>query len=139
MAQRSAGRLARNAAAPSIAATPSTSSISASSTVCASAWELMPDSASRLMVSMPRTPWMVGRKASTSSPCRSAQVVQAPSAAAIELTIVPSRSNSKAAKLWPSRVRWLMAGPLLQSAPAFNPAARGVRHGRRCLSPHAPR
>jgi hypothetical protein len=48
------------------------------------------------MVSMARTPWMVGRNVATSTPWLRAQRVQIRSAAAMELSSVPSMSNRKA-------------------------------------------
>jgi hypothetical protein len=48
------------------------------------------------MVSMARTPWMVGMKTAASSPWRSAQRVQTRSAARVEVIRVPSMSNRKA-------------------------------------------
>ncbi len=56
---------------------------------------------SAVIVSMPRLPCIVGRKASTSSPCLRAQLPHTRSVAAIELISVPSMSNRKASKVWP--------------------------------------
>src|SRR5689334_21824297 len=95
MAHWWAGSDLRKFAAPDTSTIPSTSSISASVIHAASASASTPGNARRLMVSMARTPWMVGRKVSTSTPWRTAQVVQILSAAAMELRTVPSISNSK--------------------------------------------
>ncbi len=143
-AQRLAGSAARKAATPAMASMPSTSSISSAVIAAASTSGSTPGSPRRRTVSTLRMPWMVGRKASTSSPWRRAQRAHTRSAASIELRIVPSMSNRKAAKARSVRSVGITAGTLVvwqarivAQRCAFLSARRRAAAGRTATPPHA--
>src|SRR5437764_5333026 len=89
------GIAASNSAAPSMARTPSRSSISRRSTFRFSLGASRVG-ATRRMVSMERRPWAHRTTKSGSSPCSFAQPRQTRSTAGVESTRTPSRSNSTA-------------------------------------------
>src|SRR5262245_20250680 len=86
---------------------------------------------------MPRTPWMVGRKVSTLSPRRRAQAAQARSAASIELMIVPSMSNRKAANTRFDSALMAITTRLASFACQIKPSVRQLGSSVALINPRA--